>query len=85
MSLADDMRYAAEIMEKASARRNRGESSPWSPAELRASAAVFESEDAQAVCVAELARVLREASIRGDYEDYARQLIKSGWRIGDPS
>lgn len=34
--------------------------------------------------VAELAHILHEAHIRGDYEDYARHLVESGWRKGEP-
>ena len=81
-TLPERMRYAADVIDEyiaASPVLHPGEK--FSSGNLRIAAdRLHERRDRQ---VWQLAAILREARIRGDYEDYARQLIEAGWHKGD--
>ena len=85
MTLADDMRAAADTLEKASERY--GAAHPdmyhWTAKLLRNEAIHVQSEDD---LYAELEQDLRQAFAHTDTSQraIARRLYESGWRKGDP-
>lgn len=80
------MRFAATIIEEAAQEYYRREPNGnwiarnWRSTDLKSFAEQWENEDRAGEVVKELAHVLREAHIRGDYEYFAEQLVASGWR-----
>jgi hypothetical protein len=82
LSLADDMRYAAEILKKANQRMGLSPQGLWRADELQAEAAHVEAEDRENIgremLVDELALAMARG-VRCGYRTIARELIENGW------
>jgi hypothetical protein len=94
-TLPKRMRYAASVLEESAQRSGVKYDIEYTPALLRADAAVFENEDREAAehaaeraaLASELARelVLHLQDLRRNPQWVALTLIESGWRKADPA
>ena len=84
MSLPDQARLAADILDALNTRLECPTNGHWRPSELRGEADHIEAEEreaaecaSQAEQLAELCRTLEGAS---DWKVFARRIIEAGWR-----